>query len=113
MDEAIEGLIKVAHLLIEHGIDLTACYVQQSMVDMDAAAFAYMFGRREIAAEVIGSLYGNDERAMAGAWAEAVEVALGNAFSRRKFRRWRYPPTRGKNAGKTPPVGEFWIQAGP
>lgn len=113
VDEAIEGLVEVAHLLIEHGIDLTACYVQQSMVDMDAAAFAYMLGRREIAGEAIGSLYGNDDQATAGAWAEAIEVALGNAFSRQKFRRWRYPPTRGKNAGATPPAGEYWVHAGP
>lgn len=111
-DEAIEHLAEVARLLIEHGVDLSACYIQQSMVDMDASAFAYMFGRREVADAIITALYGHDERAMAGAWAEAIEVATGNAFSRQKFRRRRYPPTRGKNAGQTHPAGEFWAQAG-
>lgn len=107
-DDAIAHLVETARLLIEGGIDLTACYIQQSMVDMDAAAFAYMFGRREIAEAIISTLYGHDERAAASAWAEAIEVAIGNAYSRQKFRRWRYPPRRGKNAGQKPPVGEYW-----
>ncbi len=91
--------------MIEQGIDLTACHIQQSKVDMDAAAFAYMFGRREIAEAVIFALYGNDERAMASAWAEAIEVALGNAFRREKLevalladaweKRWKDTSTEG------------------
>ncbi len=109
-DEPRERFAIIADLLIDRGIDLTACYNQQSMVDMDAAAFAYMFGRRDIAKRVITTLYGHDERFAAGAWAEAIEVALGNAFSRQKFRRWRYPAKRGKHAGWTPPPGEFWAQ---
>lgn len=111
-DEPRERFASVADLLIHRGIDLTACYNQQSMVDMDAAAFAYMFGRRDIAQRVIATLYGHDELLAASAWAEAIEVAVGNAFSRQKFRRWRYPPRRGKNAGRTPPPGEFWVRVG-
>jgi hypothetical protein len=106
-------LVEVANLLIDHGIDLTACYNQQSMVDMDASAFAYMFWQPAIGDAVIASLYGQNERLVASAIAEAMEVAVGNARSRQKFRRWRYPPTRGKNAGITPPEGEFWVRAGP
>lgn len=107
-DEPRERFVPVAKLLIERGIDLTACYVQQSMVDMDAAAFAYMWGREDIAELILKALYGHDERQLAGAWAETIEVALGNAYSRQKFRKWRYPPKRGRNAGQTPPPGEFW-----
>ena len=110
-DEPRERFAVIADNLIASGMDLTACYDQQSMVDMDASAFAYMWGRRDIAASVITKLYGYDERLVASAWAEAIEVAVGNAFSRQKFRRWRYPPTRGKNAGATPPEGEYWIPA--
>ncbi len=113
VEEVREKLAEVASMLIQHGADLTATYNQQSMVDMDASAFAYMFGLRDIAEAVISSLYGHDERLAASARAEAIEVALGNAFSRQKFRRWRYPPTRGKNAGITPPAGEHWVHAGP
>jgi len=113
VEEVRERLTDVARVLIRHGIDLTACYNQQSMVDMDASAFAYMFGLRDIAEAVICALYGHDERLAASARSEAIEVALGNAFSRQKFRRWRYPPTRGKNAGATPPEGEYWVHAGP
>ena len=111
VDEVREGLAEVAGILIQHGIDLTASYNQPSMVDMDASAFAYMFGFRDIAEAIIARLYGNDERLASSARAEAIEVAVGNSFSREKFRRWRYPPTRGKNAGKEPPAGEFWVQA--
>ena len=99
-DEPRGRFATIAELLIRNGMDLTACYVQQSMVDMDAAAFAYMFGRRDIAAIVIRELYGDDERLAAGAWAEAIEVALGNAYSRQKFRRLRYPPKGGSKTSK-------------
>jgi hypothetical protein len=107
--EARACLEAVAEALIEHGIDLTACYTQPSMVDMDASAFAYMFGLVDIGEAIITALYGHDERLAASARAEAIEVALGNAFSREKFRRRRYPPTRGKNAGAKPPIGEYWV----
>jgi len=113
VDEVREILAQVAGILIEHGIDLTACYNQESMVDMDISAFAYMFGLRDIAEAVISNLYGHDERLLASARAEAIEVALGNAFSRQRFRRRRYPPRRGKHAGETPPPGEYWAPAGP
>lgn len=107
-DEPRERYLTIARLLIDHGIDLTACYTQTSMVDMDAAAFAYEFGRRDICDLIIQTLYGHDERSASGAEAEAIEVALGNAHSRETFRTWRYPPTRGKSAGQTPPPGEYW-----
>lgn len=76
------------------------------MVDMDVAAFAYMWGREDIAAMVIAALYDHDERLSASAWAEAIEVALGNAFGRQSFRKYRYPPTRGVDAARAP--GECW-----
>lgn len=107
--EPRERFLVAANLLIEKGIDLTACYNQQSMVDMDAAAFAYEFGRTDIAEAIINKLYGGDERFVASAWAEAIEVAVGNAFSRQKFRKWRYPPKRGKDAGRLPPPGDYWV----
>lgn len=107
-DEPRERFATVAKLLIDHGIDLAACYNQQSMVDMDVAAFAYMWGREDITAMAISALYGHDERLSAGAWAEAIEVALGNAFSRQNFRKYRYPPKRGANAGGGRPPGEAW-----
>ena len=107
-DEPRERFLIIASLLIQNGTDLTACYNQQSMVDMDASAFAYEFGRRDIAKAIIDKLYGEDERLVASAWAEAIEVAVGNAFSRQKFRKWRYPPKRGKDAGRLPPHGDYW-----
>jgi hypothetical protein len=107
-DEPRERFAVIATLLIEHGLDLTACYNQQSMVDMDASAFAYMWGRRDISDAVIAALYGNDEHLAASARAEAIEVAIGNAHSRPKFRRLRYPPTRGMNAILSRTPGEFW-----
>jgi hypothetical protein len=113
VDEVRERLAKVASLLIQHGIDLTASYNQESMVDMDASAFAYMFGLSDIAEAIISNLYGDNERLAASARAVDIEVAVGYAFSRQKFRRWRYPPTRGNNAGVTPPPGEYWVHAGP
>jgi len=113
VEEVRERLTEVANVLIRHGIDLTACYNQQSMVDMDASAFAFMFGLWDITEAIICALYGHDERLAASARSEAIEVALGNAFGREKFRRWRYPPTRGKNAGARPPEGEYWVHAGP
>lgn len=111
--EVRQRLIEVASMLIENGIDLTVSYNQQSMVDIDASAFAYMFGMEDIAEAIIRTIYGHDKRLAASAWAEAIEVALGNACSRAAFRRRRYPPTRGKNAGARPPMGEYWGHAGP
>lgn len=107
-DEPRERFEVIANLLIEHGLDLTACYNQQSMVDMDASAFAHMWGRHDISEAVVAALYGHDERLAASAHAEAVEVAIGNAYSRQKFRRLRYPPRRGKNADAPRTPGEFW-----
>lgn len=106
--EPRERYAEVAKVLIHHGIDLTACYCQQSMVDMDAAAFAEMWGRGDIAAMVIAALYGRDERLAASAYAEAVEVAVGNSYSRQKFRRWRYPTKNDVFGGATAAPGEFW-----
>jgi uncharacterized protein len=107
-DEPRERFAHIARLLIDRGIDLMACYTQSSMVDMDAAAFAVMWGRSDIAAMVIETTYGHDERLSAGAWAEAIEVALGNAFSREKFRKARYPSRTAKIAGLAPRTGEYW-----
>lgn len=109
VNEAIDNLVQSARLLIENGVDLTACYIQDSMVDMDAAAFAYMMGREEIAKDIVAALYGHDERLTAAAWAETIEVALGNTFSRQKFRKLRYPSKRGKSADQLPATGEFWV----
>ena len=101
-DEPRERFAAIADLLIAAGLDLTACYVQRSMVDMDAAAFATMWGRTDIADAVITALYGHDERMVAGAHAEALEVAVGNAFSRERFRKWRYPSKRADPATLPP-----------
>lgn len=84
VEEVREGLTEVASVLIDHGSDLTVCYNQPSMIDMDASAFAFMFGVREIAEAIIAALYGDDERLAAGARAEAIEVALGNCVQPRK-----------------------------
>lgn len=108
-DEPRERFAEIAQLLIDHGMDLTACYNQQSMVDMDVSAFAYMFGRRDIAAMVISALYGHDERLAASAWAEAIEVALGNAWSRQKFRKARYPSKRASAAESSRVPGDYWV----
>lgn len=104
-DEPRERFLTVAELLIARGVDLTACYIQQSMVDMDATAFAIEFGRTDIAEAILRALYGDDKRLTEGARAEACEVALGNAYSRERFRKWRYPS---KRAALLPPPGEFW-----
>lgn len=108
-DEPRERFATIARMFIDRGIDLTACYNQQTMVDMDASAFAYEWGRRDIAAMVIDALYGHDERLSASAWAEAIEVAVGNAYSRQKFRKRRYPSERDKAAGNLLPPGDYWI----
>lgn len=106
-DEPRERFLTVAELLIARGVDLTACYIQQSMVDMDAAAFAIQFGRTDIAEAILRALYCDDERLIEGARAEAEEVALGNAYSRERFRKWRYPSKRA-DPTTLPPPGEFW-----
>ncbi len=108
-NEVSAAMLEIAHLLIDHGIDLTACYIQQSMVDMDASAFAFMMGQVEIGEAVITALYGHDVRLAAGARAEALEVAVGNGWSRQKFRKRRYPPKRGKDNDALPQEGEFWV----
>ncbi|MEL7189308.1 MAG: ankyrin repeat domain-containing protein [Pseudomonadota bacterium] len=107
-DENFECLFRCAKLLIEAGIDLSATYNTQAKVDMTADAFACMYGREDIAALIIDELYHEKPNLHASAWAEAREVAIGNAWSRQKFRRWRYPPRRGKNRNWRPPLGEYW-----
>lgn len=100
--------LECAKVLIEHGIELVTLYNSQSMVDMDVAAQAWMYGHRDIAYLIIEYLYGHDKRLAASALAEAMEVSWANATSRQKFRKRRYPPKRGKNAGVKPPEGEYW-----
>jgi uncharacterized protein len=100
--------LECAKVLIEHGIELVTLYNTQAMVDMDVAAQAWMYGHRDITYLIIERLYGHDKRLAASALAEAVEVSWGNATSRQKFRRRRYPPRRGKNAGVKPLEGEYW-----
>ena len=107
-DEPRERFLAIAEMLIGHGIDLAACYIQPSMIDMDASAFAYMFGRSDIARSVIGRLYGHDARLESGAWAEAIEVALGNAFAKQKFARWRRPSKRDRRSDCLTPDGDYW-----
>lgn len=107
-DESRDRFASIARLLIDRGIDLTACYTQSSMVDMDASAFAEMWGRSDIATMIINAMYGHDARLSASAEAEAMEVALGNAHSREKFRKRRYPSIVAQRAGLTPPAGDYW-----
>lgn len=110
-DRYRNNTLECAKVLIEHGIELVTLYNSQAMVDMDVAAQAWMYGHREITHLIIDHLYGHDKRLAASALSEAMEVSLGNAWSRQKFRKRRYPPKRGKNAGVTQPEGEFWQDA--
>jgi hypothetical protein len=88
----------IVRLLLERGIDATACYNTRSMVDMDAAAFAWMMGARDLAFLILDHIYGDDAWTKYWALLEAREVSFGNAGQRIEFRRWRYPPrpTRGR-----------------
>lgn len=87
-----EDFLTVARLLLDRGIDAGARYTSKTMVDMDATAFASMWGRRDIARLIAERLHGSDEAAIGRALAEAETVAIGNATGREKFRRERYPP---------------------
>lgn len=87
-----EDFLAIAELLLAHGIDASVCYNSRTMVDMDATAFAWMWGRRDIARLIAHHLHGDDHAAVDAALAEAEVVAHGNAMSRTKFRRERYPP---------------------
>ncbi|HYI63393.1 MAG TPA: ankyrin repeat domain-containing protein [Allosphingosinicella sp.] len=89
-----ETFLTVARLLLDRGIDAGARYTSKTMVDMDAIAFAWMWGRRDIARMIAEHLQGEKEAAITRALAEAETVAVGNATSREKFRRERYPPRR-------------------
>ena len=93
--------------------DFSLCKSSLECVEAEGQAVlngAYYEATQEIAKDIVAALYGHDERLTAAAWAETIEVALGNAFSRQKFRKLRYPSKRGKSADQLPPTGEFWVQ---
>lgn len=108
-----QDTLKCAKVMIEAGGEVVTLYNSQAMVDMDVAAQAWMYGHRDITYLVVDHLYGNNERMAASALAEAMEVSQWNAISRQKFRKRRYPPTRGKNAASKPPEGEYWVDVAP
>lgn len=110
-DRYRKSTLECAKVLIKFGGEVVTLYNSQSMVDMDVAAQAWMYGHRDITHFVIDHLYGHNKRLVASALAEAMEVAGENARSRQKFRKRRYPPTRGKNAHIKPPEGEYWVEA--
>jgi len=87
-----EDFFAIAELLLARGIDASVSYNSRTMVDMDATAFAIMWGRRDIATLIASHLHGDDQVGIEAALAEAEVVAVGNATSRTKFRRERYPP---------------------
>lgn len=89
--------LKIGKMLLDSGIDASARYTTRTMVDMDAIAFATMWGRNDIARQIAAHVCRENEDAIEATLIEAGIVAEGNARHREKFRRERYPPKTRKS----------------
>lgn len=84
-----ESFLDVVRLLLARGIDVTPRYTGKRMIDMDAMAFATIYGRVDIAEAIAEHLHGDDNAAVAASLDEAELIARGNATGGKAFRRER------------------------
>lgn len=88
-DVAPEAFMTCAQLLLEAGLDASVVYDTDTMVEMDAIAFATMWGRLDIADQIAAHIHGDDEQRVRSALEEAAVIADGNAGNLKAFRRIR------------------------
>lgn len=74
-DTPPENYLKLAELLLDHGIDYNVRYNTETMTNMDAIAFAWMWGRRDIARLIAERKAGGDETEVERLLLEANAVA--------------------------------------
>ena len=70
-----ENFSKIARMLLDAGIDATVRYDSPTMIDMDAMAFARMWGRWEIANMIAAHLHPDDPAGQAAAIERAIKSA--------------------------------------
>jgi uncharacterized protein len=77
-----EGSTGIVELLLNRGIDAGVRYTSDTMSNMDAVAFALMWGRRDIARIIALSNAGGDEAAAEAAMVDGLRIAQENTRSR-------------------------------
>ena len=77
-DTPPENYLKIAELLLDHGIDSTVRYNTDTMKDMDAMAFACMWGRQDIARLIAERQADGDPETVETLLAKAEEIAEAN-----------------------------------
>lgn len=77
-DTLPEDYFKIAELLLDCGIDYNVCYNTETMSNMDAMAFACMWGRQDIARLIADRKAGGDLAEIELLLAAAEEVAGEN-----------------------------------
>lgn len=88
-DVAPAAFLACANLLLEAGLDASVVYDTDTMVEMDAIAFATMWGRQDIADQIANHLHGGDEQRVRCVLEQAAVIADGNAGNLKAFRRIR------------------------
>lgn len=76
--EETDGMVEIARLLIEAGIDTTVRYNTKTMKDMDAMAFAWMWGCRRIARLIAETQAKGDPEKVEALLAMAAAVSKAN-----------------------------------
>lgn len=74
-----ENYTQIVKMLLDAGIDATVRYNSDTMIDMDAMAFAWMWGRQDIARLIAEHLYPDDKVAQQAAIERARAVAQKTA----------------------------------
>lgn len=77
-DTPPENYLEIARLLLDKGIDYNVRYNTETMTNMDAMAFACMWGRQDIARLIAERKADGDAEAIERLMEEAEAVALGN-----------------------------------
>lgn len=88
-DVAPEAFLTCTRLLLDAGIDATVVYDTDTMVEMDAMAFATMWGRQDIADQIAAHIHWDDAHKVRSALEEAAVIADGNAGNLKAFGRSR------------------------
>ena len=77
-DTPPENYLKIAELLLDHGIDSTVRYNTDTMKNMDAMAFAVMWGRQDIARLIAERQAGGDAGLVETLLLQADRIAQDN-----------------------------------
>lgn len=77
-DTPPENYLEIAKLLLDHGIDYDVRYNTETMKNMDAMAFACMWGRQDIAQLIAERKAGGDTNEVKRLLAEADQIAEEN-----------------------------------